>query len=94
MTAFSDWIGYGLLDLQLNGASFMWSNNQVPPIMSRLDRFLISGEWAEMYPQVVKVALPKPTSDHCPIVLDSRVISWGPKPFCFELMWLEEKKLS
>lgn len=80
MTAFSDWINsYGLLDLHLNGASFMWSNNQVPPIMSRLDRFLISGEWAETYPQVVQVALPKPTSDR------------GPKPFRFELMWLEEK---
>ena len=54
-------------------------------------RILISGEWADLYPQCIQVALSKPTSDHCSIVLDSRLESWGPKPFQFELMWLEEK---
>lgn len=43
---FSDWIN-SLLDLQLHGASFTWSNQQVPLGMSRLDRFLICGDWAE-----------------------------------------------
>lgn len=37
--------------------------------------------------------LPKPMSDHCPILLDSQCERWGPAPFRFELMWLEEKKL-
>lgn len=60
--------------------------------MSCLDRFLISGDWAEMCPQTFQVALLKPTSDHCPVVLDLRVDSWGPKPFLFELMCLEGKK--
>jgi len=47
---FPDWINsQSLLDLQLNGASFKWSNHQVPPIMSQLDRFLILGEWADLY---------------------------------------------
>ena len=95
MTVFSDWINrHSLLDLQLNGASFTWSNHRVPPIMSRLDRFLISGEWADLYPHSIQVVLPKPTSDHCPIVLDSRLEYWGPRPFRFELMWLEEKGFS
>ena len=92
MSAFSDWINrHGLLDLQLNGASFTWSNHQNPPIMSPMDRFLISGDWAEMYPQASQTALPKTTSDHCPRLLGSRVESWGPKLFRFELMWLEDK---
>ena len=69
----------------------MWSNHQNHPIVSRLDRFLISREWADIYPHAFHVALRKPTSDHCPIVLDLRVRSWGPKPFCFELKRLEEK---
>ena len=34
--------------------------------------------------------LPKPTFDHCPIILYSR-LEYCPKPFHFELMWLEEK---
>ena len=38
------------------------------------------------------MALPKPTSDHCPILIDSDCESWGQSPFRFELMWLEEKQ--
>ena len=92
MQVFSNWINtHDLMDLQLNGASFTRSNHQTDPVMSRLDRFLISGDWANLYPHSCQVALPKPTSDHCPIVLDSKVESWGPKPFHFELMCLEEK---
>lgn len=92
MRRFSDWINsHGQMDLQLNGALFTWSNQQTPPIMSRLDRYFISTEWADLYPQTVQTALPKPNSDHCPIVLNSRWESWRPKPFRFELIWLEEK---
>lgn len=72
MRGFFEWINNNrLLDLQLNGAFFTWSNHQTPPIMSRLDRFFISREWADLYPQSIQVAFSKPTSDHCPIVLDS-----------------------
>lgn len=42
-----------LPNFQLNGASFTWSNNQNPPSMSRLDRFLISGSRVIMYPMYV-----------------------------------------
>ena len=62
--------------------------------MTRLDRFFISADWADLYPHSSQVALPKPTLDHCSIVLDSKKESWGPKPFCFELMWLGEKGFS
>lgn len=92
MQGFSVWINsHGLMDLQLNGALFTWSNHQTTPIMLCLDRFFISTEWADLYPQTIQIALSKPTLDHCPIVLDSRLESWGPKPFRFELMLLEER---
>lgn len=92
MLSFSDWINsHSLLDLQLCGASYTWSNHQDPPIMSRLDRFLIANDWLDLYPDVNQVALPKPASDHCPIMLDSECERWGPAPFRFELMWLQEK---
>lgn len=65
MLSFSDWINsHSLLDLQLCGASYTWSNHQDPPIMSRLDRFLIANDWLDLYPDVNQVALPKPASDH------------------------------
>lgn len=59
--------------------------------MARLYRFLVSTEWLDIYPEVLQLALPKPAFDHCPILLDSECERWGPTPFRFELMWLEEK---
>ena len=58
--------------------------------MSRLDRFLVSTNWLETYPEVIQVALPKPVPNHFPIMIDSECDGWGPSPFQFELMWLEE----
>ncbi|RVX09418.1 Transposon TX1 uncharacterized 149 kDa protein [Vitis vinifera] len=34
-------------------------------------------------------ALPRRTSDHWPIVLDTNLFKWGPTPFRFENMWLQ-----
>lgn len=59
--------------------------------MSRLDRFLASTNWLDFYPHACQTILPKPVSDHCPILLYSRIDRWDPTPFHFELMWLEEK---
>lgn len=73
MTAFSDWISqHKSVDLQLDGARFTWSNHQHPPSFSCIDRFLVSGDWLDLFPAVCQFALPKPTSDHCPIMLDTK----------------------
>lgn len=61
--------------------------------MSRLDRFLVSADRLDLYPEVCQLALPKPASDHCLIVLDSRLERWGTAPFLFELAWLENEDL-
>ena len=93
MRHFSGWINsHSLVDLQLSGASFTWSNNQSQPAMSRLDRFLVSTDWLEGYLQVILLALPKLASDQCPVLIDSDCDRWGLSPFRFELMWLEEKQ--
>lgn len=60
-------------------------------MMSKLDRFLVSADWLDLYPKVCQLALPKPASDHCPILLDSNYERWGLTTFRFELMWLEQK---
>lgn len=68
MRAFSDWIGIqNLVDLPLGGAKYTWSNRQESSVMSRLDRFLVSIEWIDLFPHCIQVALARPTSDHCPI---------------------------
>lgn len=91
MKSFSDWINSNsLLDLRLNGASFTWPNNRGPPSMARLDRFLFSGEWVELYSYACQTGLPKPTSD--PICLDSNNDRWGPSPFRFEMSWMQQEK--
>ena len=95
MKSVSDWINsQALVDLPLKGASFTWSNHQSSPTLSRLDRFLVSNEWLDLYPEVCQLALPKVASDYCPIMLDSNLDRWGPTPFRFELMWLEEKNFT
>ncbi|KAJ9707046.1 hypothetical protein PVL29_002163 [Vitis rotundifolia] len=78
-----------LLDPPLRNASFTWSNLQESPVCKRLDRFLYSNEWGQLFPQSLQEALPRRTSDHWPIVLDTNPFKWGPTPFRFENMWLQ-----
>lgn len=61
--------------------------------MSRLDRFLVSNNWFNLHPEVFQIVLPKPASHHSPILLNSCCERWG-RPFCFEMMWLEESQFS
>lgn len=92
MIEFSDWIiQNSLVDLQLGGAQYTWSNHQEYPTLSRLDRFLVCRDWIQLVPETCQLALPKPMSNHCPIKLDTICERWEPSPFCFQLMSLEEK---
>ncbi|RVX09480.1 putative ribonuclease H protein [Vitis vinifera] len=53
--------------------------------------FLISNEWEDHFSGSVQYVLPKPTSDHFPILLDGGGVRSGPMPFRFENMWLKEE---
>ncbi|RVX17353.1 hypothetical protein CK203_003781 [Vitis vinifera] len=90
MKDFDDFISdCELIDLPLRSASFTWSNMQVNPVCKRLDRFLYSNEWEQTFPQSIQGVLPRWTSDHWPIVLETNPFKWGPTPFRFENMWLQ-----
>ncbi|RVX06252.1 Transposon TX1 uncharacterized 149 kDa protein [Vitis vinifera] len=71
----------GLLDPPLRNAAFTWSNMQVDPICKRLDRFLFSSEWDSFFSQSIQEALPRWTSDHSPICLETNPLKWGLAPF-------------
>ena len=66
----------GLLDPPLRNAAFTWSNMQVVPICKRLDRFLFSSEWNSFFSQSFQEALPRWTSYHSPICLETNPLKW------------------
>jgi hypothetical protein len=90
MHDFSEFIfSFGLMDIPLEGGRYTWSNNRENAAMSRIDRFLYTGEWEDCYPTVVQRRLPRLLSDHFPIMLESGAFLKGNKPFRFENMWLQ-----
>ena len=79
----------GLRDLPSQGGPFTWSGGRNNCAKSRLDRFLFSSVWENRFSGVVQCILPRPVSDHFPILLDGGGIRSGPTPFWFENMWLK-----
>uniref|UniRef100_A0A2N9H4G3 Reverse transcriptase domain-containing protein n=1 Tax=Fagus sylvatica TaxID=28930 RepID=A0A2N9H4G3_FAGSY len=69
--------------------SYTWCNRAATPSMFRIDRILVSTEWEEQYPDVVQKLLPKPISDHNPILLEAGGMAKGKSSFKFENMWLK-----
>ena len=80
-----------LRDFPLQGGPFSWRGKLNNQSQSRLDRFLVTDNWDSMFNGVVQGILPKPNSDHFPILLEGGGMKRGPSPFRFENMWLEEK---
>ena len=58
---------------------------------SKLDRFLVSLEWLTKWPGSIQHPLDRNFSDHCPVLLRSKVVDWGPKPFRVLDCWLLDK---
>jgi hypothetical protein len=73
----------GLIDIPLVEGSFTWSNNQAPPSMTRIDRFLVFPDWEENFPDLIQRRLPLPLSNYFPILLDSGGLVRGSRSFKF-----------
>ncbi|KAJ9690749.1 hypothetical protein PVL29_013085 [Vitis rotundifolia] len=69
----------------------MWSGGLNSLSRSRLDRFLISEEWENHFSGAIQCSLPRPVSDHFPILLDGGGVKRGPIPFRFKNMWLKDE---
>ena len=71
----------GLVDLLMQGGLFTWSGGYNDQSWARLDRFLVTPNWLD---QFSGVRLPKPISDHFPILLEGGGLRRGPPPFRFK----------
>ncbi|KAJ9695145.1 hypothetical protein PVL29_010576 [Vitis rotundifolia] len=79
----------GLVDFPLQGGSFTWSGGLNNQSWARLDRFLATPTWLDQYSRVSQRRLPRPTSNHFPILFEGGGIRRGPFSFRFENMWLK-----
>jgi hypothetical protein len=89
MEEFSEFIFMqSLLYLPLEGGQVTWSNNQEDQTWFRIDRFLISSKWEELFPEVTQRRLRRLLLDHFPLLLDCGAPRGGSKYFKFENLWL------
>ncbi|XP_071740403.1 uncharacterized protein [Rutidosis leptorrhynchoides] len=77
----------GLVEIPLGGRKFtMVCDNGFK--LSKLDRFIASENFLNLWCDLSAIVLDRKFSDHCPIVLRDKVIDFGPKPFRFFDEWL------
>ena len=89
VSAFNDSISrLGLMEIPLLGRSFTWTNAQSPPILAKLDRALVNLQHTVAFPSTSLHALPKPTSDHTPLLLSMSTKIPKSQIFRFENGWL------
>jgi exonuclease III len=81
----------GLINLNLHGRNYTWSNARADPSMARLDRFLISTEWNALFPNSLQKSLPNTSSDHCPVLYTANTNFRVSRLFRFENCWLRSR---
>ncbi|XP_071735458.1 uncharacterized protein [Rutidosis leptorrhynchoides] len=77
----------GLVEIPLGGRRFTRvCDNGLK--LSKLDRFLVSENFLNLWEDLSAIVLDRKFSDHCPIVLRDKIVDFGPKPFRFFDEWL------
>ncbi|WVZ97093.1 hypothetical protein U9M48_042654, partial [Paspalum notatum var. saurae] len=60
---------YELVEIDMPGGQYTWSNNQEHPTLVKLDKVLMSKQWEIAFPQVLMQKLPREVSDHNPLII-------------------------
>ncbi|GJZ19134.1 RNA-directed DNA polymerase, eukaryota, reverse transcriptase zinc-binding domain protein [Tanacetum coccineum] len=88
-TLFNDFINdASLFDIPFGGFNYTWTDKWGSK-MSKLDRFLVSDNFYEVFPHSTGIVLEKGIPDHRPILLKGLHVDYGLTPFCFFHSWLE-----
>lgn len=56
-------------------------------MLSKLDHFLVSVNWEDLFAPLEVIPLARPGLDHTPLVLKGGVRRFGLRPFRFQAMW-------
>lgn len=80
-----------LVDLNLSNGIYTWSNLRMDPLCARLDRIMFTKEWGDYFQFGRQYLAERIISDHFPIILETGIATWGPTPFRFENMWLQDR---
>ncbi|XP_026399887.1 uncharacterized protein LOC113295777 [Papaver somniferum] len=75
---------HSLIDLPPNGGKFTWTNSQQHPLLIRLDRFLVNGDFQDHCPSLMQMRLKRPIFDHCPIMMNCNSVMKPVSPFRFD----------
>jgi endonuclease/exonuclease/phosphatase family metal-dependent hydrolase len=62
-----------LKEIPLHGRQYTWSNQQVNPVLVKLDRVFCSVDWKILFPNVHLQSTASQDSDHCPLILDLKI---------------------
>lgn len=83
-------VAMALREVACTGARFTWTNKQLAPIRSVLDRVFISKDWESLFPLCLLIAETRIGSGHVPLVLSSweDTIKRSPR-FYFKTAWFE-----
>ena len=91
ISEFNDWIAdIEVEEIPSVGRKFTWFRPN-RAAKSKLNRFFISHEWLTKWPGCTQFILDRNLSNHCPILLRSKNIDWGSKPFRVLDCWLKDK---
>jgi hypothetical protein len=83
---------YALREIHMSGGQYTWTNSQNVPTLEKLDRFLMSSAWEELFPLTTVHKLNRDISDHNPLILDT--MENKPKKtheFKFKKSWIKEE---
>jgi endonuclease/exonuclease/phosphatase family metal-dependent hydrolase len=79
----------GLVELQLKGRAYTWSNMRNDPLLEQLDWFFTSVNWTLEYPNSKVLPMAKITSDHIPCKVSIGTNIPRSNLFRFENFWVE-----
>jgi exonuclease III len=79
-----------LFELLLSDRLYTWSNKCDTPVLARLDRALFNHAWNLALPNSSLSSLPRPTSDHFPLMVTASTSIPRTRCFRFENAWLKD----
>lgn len=92
MREFSDFVeDMGLIDLQMENATFTWYKGYNHEVASRIVKILISEEWDESFNNLKLIPLQRIISDHVPLALQGGTWNKHKRYFKFKNWWLDTK---